>query len=279
MIKELKVNFYRIIRSKSFIVILILLLLGAVFSSLMIKFLADDPFDLLDKIRVEVVDSATTEEDVASFNSFFDSIDSLRDVNKLSGVVRMTMCSDLVCFLHCIFVALFISAEYKSRYHVNHFSLSPHPARVVFLEWISLAMAIVLVELVRFTISLGLSVLMCSSFEFDDVVKTSAYLVLVLGIMIVFASFAFMIAFLRRSGGLSIVLSSLFCFGVVDFIFGVLSVWLPWTWYLSLNNILNEVAYNRLSSVDYLISMVVVVLYCAVFLTISLAVAAKRDPY
>lgn len=279
MIKELKVNFYRVVRSKSFVVILILLILGAVFSSVEIKFLADNPFNWIENAKVGVSEAVTSEEDQQSFNLIFTSIDSVRDVNKLSGVVRMTMCSDLVCFLYCIFVALFISAEYKSRYHVNHFSLNNSSVRVVFLEWLSLMMVIVLVESIRFIFALSLSFLLCDSFAFDDVIRTLAYIVLIFGVMITFATFTFMIAYLRRSGGLAIVLSSLFCLGFFDFFLGIISVWIPFVEKLSLNMLLSSIALNRLSAPDYVVEMIVVVLFIAAFLTVPLIVSSKRDSY
>ena len=267
MIKELKVNFYRIVRSKSFVVILILLIIGAIFSSVEIKFLADNPFNWIDNFKEGMSDVSTSEEDTQSFNVLFTSIDQLRDVNKLSGVMRMTMCSDLVCFLYCIFIALFISAEYKSRFHVNHFSLNASPVRVV------------LVESVRFIFALGLSFLLCNSFEFDNVIRTMAYIVLIFGIMTVFASFTFMIAYLRRSGGLAIVLSSLFCLGFFDFFLGIISVWIPFVEKFSMNMLLNSIALNNLSSAEYVVEIIVVVLFTTVFLSVPLIVSTKRDPY
>lgn len=279
MIKELKVNFYRIVRSKSFVVILILLIIGAIFSSVEIKFLADNPFNWIDNFKEGMSDVSTSEEDTQSFNVLFTSIDQLRDVNKLSGVMRMTMCSDLVCFLYCIFIALFISAEYKSRFHVNHFSLNASPVRVVFLEWLSLLLIMVLVESVRFIFALGLSFLLCNSFEFDNVIRTMAYIVLIFGIMTVFASFTFMIAYLRRSGGLAIVLSSLFCLGFFDFFLGIISVWIPFVEKFSMNMLLNSISLNNLSSADYVVEIIVVVLFTAVFLSVPLIVSTKRDPY
>ena len=270
MIKELKVNFYRIVRSKSFVVILILLIIGAIFSSVEIKFLADNPFNWIDNFKEGMSDVSTSEEDTQSFNVLFTSIDQLRDVNKLSGVMRMTMCSDLVCFLYCIFIALFISAEYKSRFHVNHFSLNASPVRVVFLEWLSLLLVMVLVESVRFIFALGLSFLLCNSFEFDNVIRTMAYIVLIFGIMTVFASFTFMIAYLRRSGGLAIVLSSLFCLGFFDFFLGIISVWIPFVEKFSMNMLLNSISLNNLSSADYVVEIIVVVLFTAVFLSVPL---------
>lgn len=279
MIKELKVNFYRIVRSKSFVVILILLIIGAIFSSVEIKFLADNPFNWIDNFKEGMSDVSTSEEDTQSFNVLFTSIDQLRDVNKLSGVMRMTMCSDLVCFLYCIFIALFISAEYKSRFHVNHFSLNASPVRVVFLEWLSLLLVMVLVESVRFIFALGLSFLLCNSFEFDNVIRTMAYIVLIFGIMTVFASFAFMIAYLRRSGGLAIVLSSLFCLGFFDFFLGIISVWIPFVEKFSMNMLLNSIALNNLSSAEYVVEIIVVVLFTTVFLSVPLIVSTKRDPY
>ncbi len=279
MIKELKVNFYRIVRSKSFVVILILLIIGAIFSSVEIKFLADNPFNWIDNFKEGMSDVSTSEEDTQSFNVLFTSIDQLRDVNKLSGVMRMTMCSDLVCFLYCIFIALFISAEYKSRFHVNHFSLNASPVRVVFLEWLSLLLVMVLVESVRFIFALGLSFLLCNSFEFDNVIRTMAYIVLIFGIMTVFASFTFMIAYLRRSGGLAIVLSSLFCLGFFDFFLGIISVWIPFVEKFSMNMLLNSIALNNLSSAEYVVEIIVVVLFTTVFLSVPLIVSTKRDPY
>ena len=279
MIKELKVNFYRIVRSKSFVVILILLIIGAIFSSVEIKFLADNPFNWIDNFKEGMSDVSTSEEDTQSFNVLFTSIDQLRDVNKLSGVMRMTMCSDLVCFLYCIFIALFISAEYKSRFHVNHFSLNASPVRVVFLEWLSLLLVMVLVESVRFIFALGLSFLLCNSFEFDNVIRTMAYIVLIFGIMTVFASFTFMIAYLRRSGGLAIVLSSLFCLGFFDFFLGIISVWIPFVEKFSMNMLLNSISLNNLSSADYVVEIIVVVLFTTVFLSVPLIVSTKRDPY
>lgn len=279
MIKELKVNFYRIVRSKSFVVILILLIIGAIFSSVEIKFLSDNPFNWIDNFKEGMSDVSTSEEDTQSFNVLFTSIDQLRDVNKLSGVMRMTMCSDLVCFLYCIFIALFISAEYKSRFHVNHFSLNASPVRVVFLEWLSLLLVMVLVESVRFIFALGLSFLLCNSFEFDNVIRTMAYIVLIFGIMTVFASFTFMIAYLRRSGGLAIVLSSLFCLGFFDFFLGIISVWIPFVEKFSMNMLLNSIALNNLSSAEYVVEIIVVVLFTTVFLSVPLIVSTKRDPY
>ena len=279
MIKELKVNFYRIVRSKSFVVILILLIIGAIFSSVEIKFLADNPFNWIDNFKEGMSDVSTSEEDTQSFNVLFTSIDQLRDVNKLSGVMRMTMCSDLVCFLYCIFIALFISAEYKSRFHVNHFSLNASPVRVVFLEWLSLLLVMVLVESVRFIFALGLSFLLCNSFEFDNVIRTMAYIVLIFGIMTVFASFTFMIAYLRRSGGLAIVLSSILCLGFFDFFLGIISVWIPFVEKFSMNMLLNSIALNNLSSAEYVVEIIVVVLFTTVFLSVPLIVSTKRDPY
>ena len=258
---------------------MILLIIGAIFSSVEIKFLADNPFNWIDNFKEGMSDVSTSEEDTQSFNVLFTSIDQLRDVNKLSGVMRMTMCSDLVCFLYCIFIALFISAEYKSRFHVNHFSLNASPVRVVFLEWLSLLLVMVLVESVRFIFALGLSFLLCNSFEFDNVIRTMAYIVLIFGIMTVFASFTFMIAYLRRSGGLAIVLSSLFCLGFFDFFLGIISVWIPFVEKFSMNMLLNSIALNNLSSAEYVVEIIVVVLFTTVFLSVPLIVSTKRDPY
>ncbi|MBR5974648.1 MAG: hypothetical protein IK020_05635 [Clostridiales bacterium] len=279
MIKELKVNFYRIIRTKSFIVISILLILGALISSVEIKFCVDDPFGIMDILKQAATESSTTEADRESFDLIFRSLDEFRTVNNLSGVVRMMMCSDITCFLHCIFVALFVSSEYKSRFHVNHFSLNTRPEHIVFMEWLTLMIVIVLMEIVCYGVTLGLSILMCNSFHFDDGMRMLKYSSLALGVIIAFASFSFMIAFLRKAGALAIVLSSLFVFGVFDFVLGIISVWASWAGRFSLNNILSGISVNAITSFDYMIGMGVVLLYVVIFAGIPIIVASKRDPY
>jgi hypothetical protein len=88
-----------------------------------------------------------------------------------------------------------------------------------------------------------------------------------------------MIAYLRRSSGLAIVLSSLFCLGFFDFFLGIISVWIPFVEKLSLNMLLSSIALNRLSAPDYVAEMIVVILFIAAFLTVPLIVSSKRDSY
>ena len=279
MIKELKVNFFRIIRSKAFIIISILLILGAIISALEIKFFVDDPLGFMDLLKESVEETATSEEDIESFNVIFRSIDEFKAVNSLNGVVRMMMCSDLVCFLHCIFVALFISSEYKSRFHVNHFSLNTSPVFIVFMEWLTLMIEVVFIEMLCYGITLGLSVLMCRSFRFDDGTTMLKNATLALGVMIVFASLSFMISYLRKASALAIVISSLFVFGVFDFVLGIISVWADWVGRFAPNNLLTMISLDKVTRTDYVLGMSVVVLYVLIFLGVSIIVAGRRDPY
>ena len=279
MIKELKVNFYRLVRSKSFFVILILLLIGTFISTIEIKFCVDDPYDMIENAHEALNETATSEEDIQSFNIIFSSLDDYRNVNSLNGVVRMTLCTDVVCFLHCIVVALFVANEFKSRYHVNHFSLSSHTTFSVFMEWVSLMLAIVLVESICYMIVLILSVIVCDSFHFGDVVDMLKNGSLCMGVMIAMASLAFMIAFIRKAGALAIVLSSCLAFGFFDFFLGILSVWISWVEPLAMNNTLTQISSDQMSSIGYAVASTVVVVYTAVFLGVTLIVAAKRDPY
>ncbi|MBO4687351.1 MAG: hypothetical protein J5636_02450 [Clostridiales bacterium] len=279
MIKELKVNFFRILRSKAFIVIAILLVLGAVISALEIKFFVEDPFGFMDILRESVEETATSEEDIESFDVVFKSIEAFKAVNSLNGVVRMVMCSDLSCFLFCILAAMFISSEYKSRFHVNHFSLNTSPTFIVFMEWLSMVIVVVLMEILSYGITLGLSVLFCDTFRFDDGVSMLKNASLALGVTIVFTSCSFMIAYLRKAGALAIVLSSIFVFGVFDFVLGIISVWADWVGRFAPNNLLSMISLNQVTKTDYVLGMGVVVLYVLIFLSVSIIVAGRRDPY
>lgn len=287
MIKELKANFYRILRSKSFIVICILIFLGAIISAVEIKMVADNPghwIEYVEEAMAGATESSEAEdleydETSASVAIFSTNLSSLGEIDNLTGVMRLTWSVDLICFLHCIFIALFISAEYKSHFHVNHFSLNAKPRMIVLIEWLSIMITVVLVEFVAYGIAFGLSALVCNSFDATDIYMFVKYGTLMLGIMIVYASFAFMIAFIRRAAALAIVLSSLFVFGILDFIYGFASVWISATQYFALNNLFSTMAYGNFDSINYWLEVCIIIFYTAVFLGVSLIVASTRDPY
>ena len=279
MIKELKVNFYRLFRSKSFWVVSILLVIGAILSAMAIKFFVDDPFNFISEMKDTVTEYSTTEEDAQSVKIIFDSLEQYVNVNSLNGVVQMTLCSDLVCFLHCIVVALFISSEYKSRFHVNRFSLNAAPAFIVFMEWLTLMIEVVIMELICYGVTLGLSVAMCRSFRFDDAAVMAKNASLAIAVMLALASFSFMVAYLRKAGALAIALSSMFAFGVFDFVLGVASIWADWAGHFALNNTMSMITLNQLNPMDYVLKAGAIFLYIACFLGVSLIAAWKRDPY
>ncbi len=279
MIKEIKVNFYRLVRSKSFFVVLIILMVGALISTAEIKICVDDPFDMLETAHEKLNEAAASEEDAQSFDIIFDSLNRFNDTNSLNGVVRMTFCSDLVCFLHCIVVSLFVANEFKSRFHVNHFSMNSRPAFSVFMEWFSLMLAIVFVEAFCYALVFLLCVILCHSFNFGDVGLMFKNGTMCISVMIAMASLAFMIAFLRIAGALAIVLSSIFAFGFFDFFLGIISAWFPAIEYYALNNLLSQISLGTLTTFGYAAGLTAILLYIAVFLGVTLIVAAKRDPY
>ena len=294
MIKELKANFYRILRSKSFIVICILIFLLSVFLFFEVKAIADNPGDwigYLEKLAGTEESTATTEDPSAatdeavnsdvsvSVSALSENLDMLGELDNFDGVLRMNWCNELVCFLHCIFIALFISAEYKSHFHVNHFSLNASPRLIVFVEWLSLIITVLLIEVVAYGFSLGICALLCNSFDYSGAGNTLKYGALMAGIMVVYASFAFMMAYIRKAAALSIVLSSLFVFGIMDFIYGFASVWIEVAEYFALNYTIQNIAYGRYDSIRYGFEVAVIVFYTAVFLGVSLIVASTRDPY
>lgn len=287
MIKELKANFYRILRSKSFIVICILIFLLSVFVSVEVKAIADNPGDwigYLEKLAGTEESTASTDEAVnsdvsVSVSALSENLEMLGELDNFDGVMRMNWCNELVCFLHCIFIALFISAEYKSHFHVNHFSLNASPRLIVFVEWLSLMISAIMIEVIAYGVSFGICALLCNSFDYSGAGTMLKYGALMAGIMVVYASFAFMVAYLRKAAALSIVLSSLFVFGVLDFIYGFASVWIEVAEYFALNNTIQNIAYGRYGAIRYGFEVAVIVFYTAVFLGVSLIVASTRDPY
>ena len=279
MIKELKVNLYRLLRSKSPYVILGILIFGSILSAFVIKFCVDDPFGLLTAFKVDIVGAATTEAEQDSYESLAVSLDDLANTNCLSGVVGMNYCAELVFFLWSIVFALFVSGEFKSRFHVNHYSLNPNPAMIVFLEWLTLCIVLVVTEIFCYLITLGLSVALCSSFTFTDgllMIKNGAFM---LGVMIAFASMAFMVAYLRKASPLAIVLSALWCFGVFDLIFALVQFWIPWSSNFDLKTFSTKIALNKMTTMNYVTGTATILLLAGIFLGVTLYVASKRDPY
>ena len=150
---------------------------------------------------------------------------------------------------------------------------------IVFMEWLSLMITIIVIELIAYGIALGLSALLCNSFSFSDFKTLVKYGALMVGIMVVYSSFAFMVAFLRKGAALSIVLSSLFVFGILDFLCGFASVWISVAQYFALNNTISTIAYGSFGSINFWFEAFVIVFYIAIFLGVSLIVASTRDPY
>ncbi|MBO4927524.1 MAG: hypothetical protein J5379_04660 [Clostridiales bacterium] len=279
MIKEIKVNLYRVFRSKSFYIIVSILIIGALLSSLLLKFCADDPFQFFSEFSKEIMEGVTDEEERATYGSLLSSIDRFREMNNLTGVMRLSVCSELVCFLHCIFVSLFVAGEFKSRFHVNHYSLTADPGKIVFLEWLTLISVIILVEVVCYCAALGLAVALCNTFTFDDVSQMLGCGAIMLGVIIAHSSFAFMISYIRKASPLAIVLSSLFTFGVLDLVFAIGSIWIPWFQYLALNSTVSALGLLTMQQTEMIGVGIAIVGYIAVFLSITMVVAAKRDPY
>ena len=101
MIKELKANFYRILRSKSFIVICILIFLLSVFVSVEVKAIADNPGDwigYLEKLAGTEESTATTEDPSAatdeavnsdvsvSVSALSENLDMLGELDNFDGM-------------------------------------------------------------------------------------------------------------------------------------------------------------------------------------------------
>ena len=147
------------------------------------------------------------------------------------------------------------------------------------MEWVSIVITVVFMEILSYALTLVFAILMCNSYHYYDLVPALRNGSLSIGISIAMASFAFMVAFIRRAGALAIVLSSFFAFGLFDFFFGVASAWFPAIEPLALTNTMASISLNRVSVTDFIYGMIVVVLYTAICLTVTLVVAAKRDAY
>ncbi|MBR5058075.1 MAG: hypothetical protein IKX04_05865, partial [Clostridiales bacterium] len=84
--------------------------------------IADDPGNWIEFVEEAMAgttessegESTTSEEKnydetSASIAVFSTNLSSLGELDNLTGVLRVTWSVDMICFLHCIFIALFIS--------------------------------------------------------------------------------------------------------------------------------------------------------------------------
>lgn len=296
MIKELKINFYRLIRTKSTIVISIILVVIALITAGEIKFCVDDPTGFVDgfsegfntayaEVKVSSVEAENTGEIIGGSDEtaelqLYDFFRSLRNTNSFDGVLRLLFYENVPLLLFALMAALFLGAEYKSRFHVNRYSVNTSPCRIVLGELFSLFFAALILEVVCYAITLSGTYALCNSFHRGDLWLLTKYAVVLLFATMMFMSFAYMIAYIRRASALSIVLSTLFVSQVFDLVFMLGSIIIKPLKYFAVATMLSEMLlYTEFSLGEWISLLVVMILYIGIFLGTTLAVAAKRDAY
>lgn len=314
MIKEFKVNLYRLLRSRSFLVICIILLVTSIISAAEIMFCVDDPLGAIEGFYFGLEEGAemaskTTEgipdgedktddgetsdseqaeeekkEDVEAdelFSMLFSqSYESLKNSNTYDGVLRMTLPSGTLYFLYALLVALFIGSEFKSRFHVNRYSLNANPMMIVCGEVLTMFFVVIGLEILCYCVSLGFTRLFCSTFNTGDLGVMIKHFALTTLIAFVYVSLAFMIAYLRRGVALAITITALFSTGIFDVVFMIFSIWFRPFRYFAVTTAQSDFLFSSDYSMVSLVTFIcVLVMYIVVFLGTTLLVATKRDPY
>ena len=311
MIKEFKVNLYRLFRSRSFLVIMIILLVYSIIAAAEIMFCVDDPIGFIDgfysgleigaseaaaqsaegipddgeAITIDERQEGEPVEDEVEPDEIFSvlfsqSYESLKSSNTYDGVLRMTLPSGTLYFLYALLVALFVGSEFKSRFHVNRYSLNADPLFIVIGEILTLFFVVIGLEVVCYCVSLGFTRLFCSSFHTGDLRVMLKHFALTTLISFVYVSMAFMIAYLRRGIALAITLTALFSTGLFDVIFMIFSIWFRPFRYFAVTTAQSDFLFSSDYSMVSLVTFIcVLVMYIVVFLGTTLLVASKRDPY
>ncbi len=290
MIQELKINFYRLIRSRFFVVISLILLFFSLLTAVEVKLCVDDPYGLFS----DYIESAYEDfEDLNQANEDEDSIlelevgssisrviEMFKMSNSFDGVLRMQYYENGVFFLFAMLTALFVGSEFKSRFHINRFSLNASAVSIACGEISSLILACFILEVVSYLISLGFTVLFCHSFNKSSIHILLENFILVFIFSMFYIVFSYMVAFVRRASALSVVLSCLFASGMFDLFFVFLSHWVNPLKYFAISSTMNSIlTAQRLSAMDYFCTIGAVVILIVSSFAVTIAVAAKRDPY
>lgn len=196
------------------------------------------------------------------------------------GAQSMMWSGGLSAFLICIFVALFVGAEYKSRFHINHYSANTSCRMILFCEWLSINLIILIIQTIVNLSTIGFTYLFCSDFHVGDLKDFFIRTLLLYLCNVVFASFSFMIAVLRRGSAMAIALSSLLCFEVVHLFVEIISVWNSTLRKLSINWLYESLfSQDYFSMNSYLAMGGIILIYLLVFVGTTLTVSSYRDAY
>ena len=288
MIKELKINFYRLVRSTSFRVIVILLLLASIISCFEIKILVDNTSGIFSDMMSALITASDDEiqaEDGVEEGGYGINVSltkvsqALKSSNSLSGVLHMQFYEGGVFLLMAIMAALFVGAEYKSRFHVNRFSVNASPTSIVLGEVFSLYIVGIALELLCYLVAVGLTYMICDSFvvgSFGTVLKDWSLVALV---TVVYITIAYAVAYIRRASAMAIAICSLLATGILDLILLVFSRLIKPLEYFALSSTMSEMVYNRVSTSKLIWTYFACFVYLAISLSVILVVASKRDAY
>lgn len=288
MINELKINFYRLIRTTSFRVILVLFVLSSICSAVEVKAFVDDPGGIMSYIfavgSVEEKDSEIekSEPEVGGVDidvSLSKLSNTLRNTNTIQGVLKIQYYDSAVFLFNAIMTALFVGAEFKSRFHVNRFSVNTSPVTIVMGEWVSLLIVSLILEIIGYGIALGLSYLLCNSFSSGSPIDLLSDFCFVSGISCVYITLAYAIAYIRRTSAMSIVCCALLSSGILDIVFLFAAKWVKPLQYFAFSSTMNKLLYDSMTSNDMIGIYVAMFVVTAISLGSTLAVASKRDAY
>lgn len=282
MIKALKVNFYQFFRSKVFYVVAILLIIGAIFSAFLIKFVADDPTGLIEVFRNELqaqdereakdydfgyevgkkvaenqagitIESEVSDSEKnishAEENDYTSSsalaiqyIQALSKMASFQGVIDVLYTGNASYILLCIFVAIFTGNTYKSRYHINLYSSSLSPLNIVASQVFSYMVCFLMFDIICILICFSLTCFLCNYFNPAFDANIIKHLV-ILGLTgLLYLMFSYMIAYLRRGPVLSIILSCILLVGIPDIFISIASLFFDPLKYISPNYGTNYIA-------------------------------------
>lgn len=320
MIKGFKVNYFQFFRSKALLVISIILVVCSILGGFIIKFVSDDPTGIIQSIREALVesneesykagyligsriaenvksnsDNSSSEDELQvqsekeleveyhydeSTDSLVHAIDSISSSDSFYGILEMDFGSTGSYILMCVFVALFVGSSFKSRFHINLFSLNVSPQSIVAMQLLSLISLFIIIDLVCFASTFLITYIFCNSFSYALTTQFYTTMTVYLLTGLAYLSLTYMIAFLRKGPVLAIVLTSLASLGIADIFVEIISIFVTPARFLSLNYGLNNATYSQSFGVyNFAGSVFSLIIYTCIFTGVTFLVASKRDAY
>lgn len=231
----------------------------------------------------ESVEHADTEENKKRSNSdnvILKYLDELHSSNSLIGVLVMDFGSNASYMLMCIFVSLYVGNTFKSRYHINLYSLNIRPYSLVGTQMLALISAFLFVDLVCFGSTLAVSYILCQSYSFVIDPTIFQYLAIYSLTGLTYLFMAYMISYIRKGPVLSIILCIITLIGIPDIFISFAALFRNEAAYLSPNAGMNMISFREpVDTKSFIFVILSLCIYILLFAGISFYVAEKRDAY